>query len=133
METRPAHLEHSVKRKTVTNRLGQIQHPGELLESLGLQLRAVYAMMATMIAQLPTLYTQIGCPECPRVRDWLYRHGVAFTERNVTGQMEFMNELVATGVFATPLLVVGDQMVLAFQPDALHVLLDFPPFERTPA
>ncbi len=54
----------------------------------------------------PTLYTQTGCADSAKVRAWL-------TER----------ALYANGVFATPLLVVGDAKLLGFRPPALAALL----------
>ncbi len=69
------------------------------------------------------LYTQTGCADSPRVRDWLTAQGVAFTERNVTGDLAAAEALYATGVFATPLLVVGDTKVLGFRPDRLTAAL----------
>ena len=46
-----------------------------------------------------------------------------FVERNVTGNLDTAKELLATGIFATPLLVVGDATVLGFRPDALSAAL----------
>ncbi len=63
-----------------------------------------------------TLYTQAGCVESDSVRAWLTEHGVAFAERDVTGDLNAAKALLATGIFATPLLLVGDERVLGFRP-----------------
>ena len=75
----------------------------------------------------PILYTQSDCgdgaAEGARVRTWLVERGVPFTERTVTGDLEAARALYSTGVFATPLLVVGDARVLGFRPRALATAL----------
>ena len=69
--------------------------------------------------ETPILYTQAGCAESRRVRVWLTKQGVPFVERNVTGDPAAARDLVATGTFATPLLVVGDRLALGYRPQAL--------------
>ena len=74
----------------------------------------------------PILYTQTDCAdnvaESARVRAWLAGRGIPFTERVVTGDLAAAEALAATGVFATPLLVVGADAVLGFRPRALAAL-----------
>jgi hypothetical protein len=76
---------------------------------------------------LPVLYTQSDCPggaaEGARVRAWLRARGVSFAERNVTGDLDAAQALYATGVFATPLLVVAGATVLGYRPAALAAAL----------
>ena len=69
------------------------------------------------------LFTQTGCADSRRVRDWLTERGVAFVERNVTGDVDAAKELLATGHFGTPLLVVGDETVIGFVRDRLAAAL----------
>jgi glutaredoxin 3 len=71
----------------------------------------------------PILYTQAGCAESANVRDWLTEHGIRFSERNTSADPEAATALAATGIFATPLLVVGENTVLGFRPRALAALL----------
>ena len=71
----------------------------------------------------PILYTQPGCAESAKVRAWLADHDIAFTERDVNDDPEAAEALAATGTFATPLLVLGDDRVLGFQKQALAALL----------
>jgi glutaredoxin len=71
----------------------------------------------------PTLYTQDGCAESVDVRTWLVEHGVSFTERDAGSAPDAARALAATGIFATPLLVIGDDRVLGFQEQALAALL----------
>ena len=69
------------------------------------------------------LYTQAGCAESAEVRAWLRDRGIAFAERDASAVPEVARELYATGVFATPLLVVGGATLLGFRPRALAALL----------
>lgn len=77
------------------------------------------------------LYTQTGCADSRKVRNWLTARGDAFVERNVTGNLDTAKELYATGIFATPLLVVGDEKVLGFRPDKLAAALSTLPPEES--
>ncbi|MDP9358538.1 MAG: glutaredoxin family protein [Chloroflexota bacterium] len=72
----------------------------------------------------PTLYTQPGCDQSARVRTWLTERGIPFTERSVSDDLAAAEALVATGIFATPLLVVGEMRVLGFRPEQLRVALE---------
>ncbi len=71
----------------------------------------------------PILYSTSSCPESPRVRAWLTERNIPFTERNVSTDIAHAQALYATGIFATPLLVVGDQHVLGYRPDELGRVL----------
>ena len=71
----------------------------------------------------PILYTQQGCVESRKVRSWLAERGVPFVERNVTGNLDTAKELLATGIFATPLLVIGGTTVLGYRPEAIVAAL----------
>ena len=71
----------------------------------------------------PILYTQAGCAESARVRAWLTDRGIAFAERDASTDLAAARALYATGTFATPLLVVGDDKVLGYRPEALGALL----------
>ena len=75
----------------------------------------------------PIPYTQTGCVESGRVRDWLIRDDFAFVERNVTGDLDAARDLLSTGSFGTPLLDIGRVIVVGFRPHQLSAAL-----ERTP-
>ena len=68
---------------------------------------------------VPTLYTQTGCADSARVRVWLSERDIPFVERNVTSDLAAAQDLIATGTFATPLLVTGMRQVLGFRPTQL--------------
>ena len=75
------------------------------------------------MADEPVLYTQAGCGESAKVRAWLTGRGVVFSERNVSTDSSAAQALYRTGVFATPLLVVGEERVLGYRPRALTTAL----------
>ncbi len=62
------------------------------------------------------IYTHATCADSDKVRAWLSERGIAFTELDVTRDLNAAKALLATGIFATPLLVVGDEQVLGFRP-----------------
>lgn len=70
------------------------------------------------------LYTQAGCADSERV--WLTERGVAFVERDAGADLAAAQALLATGLFGTPLLVVGQNRVLGFRPRELAAALDGP-------
>lgn len=72
------------------------------------------------------LFTQRGCPDSARLRDWLTGRGVPFVERDVTADQEAARALLATGHFGTPLTLVGQQAIAGFQPDAVNATLNRP-------
>ena len=72
----------------------------------------------------PILYTQAGCADSAQVRSWLAGHGIVFIERNASDDPHVAQALAATGTFATPLLVFGEEKLLGFQPEALADLFD---------
>lgn len=72
--------------------------------------------------QKPIFFTQPGCSDSAKVRRWLNEHGIDFTEHSVT-DADSAKALAATGVFATPLLVVGERHVLGLRPEELTAAL----------
>jgi len=71
----------------------------------------------------PILYTQTGCAESAKASSWLTDHGIAFREQDASSDPEAAQALAATGTFATPLLVIGNDRVLGYRPRALAALL----------
>ncbi|MEE9147759.1 MAG: glutaredoxin domain-containing protein [Candidatus Tectomicrobia bacterium] len=60
------------------------------------------------------------------MKEFLSDHGIAFTDRNVAEDAEARDTLLAiTGQPATPVVVVGDEVVVGFDRGRLQRLLDF--------
>jgi glutaredoxin len=72
-----------------------------------------------------TLFTQAGCPDSARVHDCLVSSQVPFVERNVTTDPDAGHALMATGLFATPLVLAGEHAILVTRPRDLAQRLGF--------
>jgi glutaredoxin len=72
-----------------------------------------------------TLFTQEGCPDSARVRACFRRSAVPFVERNVTGDAVAARALLATGTFATPVVLAGGRVLVGARLDRLAAALGF--------
>lgn len=55
-----------------------------------------------------TLYTSPGCPDCSAVRGWLQKHGLPFTERDVSQPGVADEAKQRYGVRIAPITVVDE-------------------------
>ncbi len=69
------------------------------------------------------LYSQPGCPPCFAARSWLKARKIAFEYKDVQANPEAMRELWELNSRSTPTLVVGEEVMIGFDPDRLDVLL----------
>ncbi len=60
---------------------------------------------------------------CEHVKEFLSQRGVEFTERNVAEDGSALAELEALGVMTTPVTVIGSEVVVGFNRDALEAIL----------
>lgn len=61
------------------------------------------------------IYTWTVCPYCVRAKNLLNRKGVPFTEHNMDGKDEELNQLKAkTGMKTVPQIFIGDHFVGGF-------------------
>lgn len=60
---------------------------------------------------------------CVRVKEFLSRRGVEFTERNVVEDEAALAELEKLGVFTTPVTVIDGEVVIGFDQARLDALL----------
>jgi glutaredoxin len=72
-----------------------------------------------------TLFTQDGCPDSDRARHCLSGSGVSYIERNVSTDPGAVPALVATGIFATPVVVADGNAMLVTRPRELARVLGF--------
>ncbi len=82
-------------------------------------------MASTIEAEDVLLFTQDGCADSARVRACFLASGVPFIERNVTGNDEAAAALLATGVFATPVVVASGRPLVGGRLPALSDALGF--------
>jgi glutaredoxin-like YruB-family protein len=70
------------------------------------------------------LFTQPDCPPCHIVKLFLTERGVAFEERDITRNATAMRELTEKyKSHSTPTLVIGDEVMVGFNPEQLDEIL----------
>lgn len=77
-----------------------------------------------MTSEPVILFTQAGCHDSSLVRQWLQQRHVLYVEKNVSGDAVAASELLAIGIFATPLLLAGDTRIFGFREDEMKRVLD---------
>ena len=69
------------------------------------------------------LYSQPGCPPCYAARQFLTARNIPFEYRDVQGNPEALRELVKLNSRSTPTIVVGEEVMIGFDPERLESLL----------
>jgi glutaredoxin len=59
---------------------------------------------------------------CGMVKEFLYREGIDFSERDISQDEEALTELLDLGIMTTPVTVVGGEVVVGFDRKKLQVL-----------
>jgi len=71
-----------------------------------------------------TVYSTETCPWCHRVKEYLTSKGVAYTDINVGKDREKAKEMIQkTNQMSVPVVIIGDQMILGFNPARIDELL----------
>ncbi len=70
------------------------------------------------------LYSQPGCPPCYAAKKFLTAHNVAFEYKDVQADPVALRELVCLNSRSTPTIVVGDEVMVGFDPVRLEALLE---------
>jgi glutaredoxin-like YruB-family protein len=71
------------------------------------------------------IFTQPDCPPCHVVKEFLSERGIVFEERDVTRDPSAVQDLVQKyKSHSTPTLLVGDEVMIGFDPDRLDQLLE---------
>ena len=71
-----------------------------------------------------TVYSQPGCPPCDWVKSYLTQRGVPFTDKDVSSDFSAQRELVGEyNSRSTPTVIVGDEIMIGFDPDRLEKML----------
>lgn len=63
------------------------------------------------------IYTQQTCPPCHQAKAWMTDHDIPFDNRDIRENPQYMQEIIDLGAAATPVLVVGEQVLMGFQPE----------------
>jgi glutaredoxin-like YruB-family protein len=70
------------------------------------------------------IFTQPDCPPCHVVKLFLTEKGVPFDERDITRDPAAVRELTERyGSHSTPTLVIGDEVMIGFNPERLDEIL----------
>ncbi|MBV8114962.1 MAG: NrdH-redoxin [Silvibacterium sp.] len=69
------------------------------------------------------LYSQPGCPPCVAAKLFLKARQVAFEYKDVQADPAALRELVELNSQSTPTIVVGDEVMIGFDPERLDALL----------
>ncbi len=67
------------------------------------------------------LYSAPGCEGCAQAKQFFSEQGISYTERDIS--TDEMTELQRRGIRGTPVIVVGDKVMVGFNPDKLKLLL----------
>jgi glutaredoxin-like YruB-family protein len=70
------------------------------------------------------LYSQPGCPPCFAAKRFLSARGVAFEYRDVQEDPSALKDLLALKSQSTPTIVVGEEVMVGFDPERLNQMLD---------
>ena len=60
---------------------------------------------------------------CVRVKEFLSRKGIAYTDRDISTDETALNELTELGVFSTPVVKINGEVVIGFDRKKLEALL----------
>lgn len=69
------------------------------------------------------LYSQPGCPPCFAAKQFLAARNIPFEYKDVTTDSGALRELVKLNSRTTPTIVVGDQVMIGFDPEKLEGML----------
>jgi glutaredoxin len=70
------------------------------------------------------VFTQQDCPPCRWVKDFLAQRGIEFEERSIDAGAAVARELTHTYKSqSTPTVVVGDHVLIGYDPERLGQLL----------
>ena len=69
------------------------------------------------------LYSQPGCPPCHAAKQFLKARDVAFEYKDVQADPVALRELVKLNSRTTPTIVVGEEVMIGFDPQRLERML----------
>jgi glutaredoxin-like YruB-family protein len=70
------------------------------------------------------LYSQPGCPPCFAAKKFLAARNIPFEYKDVQADPSALRELVRLNSRSTPTIVVGDEVMIGFDPERLEALLE---------
>ncbi len=70
------------------------------------------------------LYSQPGCPPCSAAKKFLAARNIPFEYKDVQADPSALRELVRLNSRSTPTIVVGDEVMIGFDPERLEQMLE---------
>ncbi len=70
------------------------------------------------------VYSVANCPACERAKEWFRQRGVKYEERRVDEDDNAADELRSRGMFAAPVVRIGDEWIVGFTPRRLKEALE---------
>ena len=83
----------------------------------------VNLMEVAKMAKNVVVYSSNTCGYCTMAKDYLNQNGVAFTEKNVSTDIEARKELMSKGFMGVPVIYVEDEVIQGFDKARLDTLL----------
>ena len=81
-------------------------------------------MRENMTEKKIIVFSQPGCPPCQTLKAYLMGKGIAFEDHDVSSDPSAAQELVNKyGSRSTPTVVVGDEVMIGFNPERLDQIL----------
>jgi glutaredoxin-like YruB-family protein len=69
------------------------------------------------------VFSSNTCGYCTMAKDYLNQKGIAFTEKNVSTDIEARKELMSKGFMGVPVIYVEDEVIQGFDKARLDTLL----------
>ncbi len=69
------------------------------------------------------IYSSNSCGYCAMAKDYFNEKGVAYTEKNVSTDIEARKDLMSKGFMGVPVIYVEDEVIQGFDKARLDVLL----------
>jgi glutaredoxin-like YruB-family protein len=69
------------------------------------------------------LYSQPGCPPCYAAKQFLTARNIPFEYKDVQADPSALRELIKLNSRSTPTIVVGEEVMIGFDPDRLEAAL----------
>ncbi|HEY8496367.1 MAG TPA: glutaredoxin family protein [Limnochordales bacterium] len=67
----------------------------------------------------PIVYTSATCPYCTLLKQFLDSQGIAYEERNVSLNRQYVAELAKLGAMGVPTTVIDGRVIVGYQPQAI--------------
>lgn len=68
------------------------------------------------------LYSKPVCMQCIATKRELERHGMSFTEVDITKDAQALRQLISLGYMQAPVVMVGDEHWSGFRPEKIRAL-----------